>query len=130
MNPMMQCLVVNPVAIDGEDDDAKMPQLKISPNKMNRNKFPISPNAFYHKRQTRFTLPMTIIDKLDDKPKDNKPTQEHQEEVVYLLIISNQIRALCQKDKGKTKSSKQLQQRMIELNQFTDKYVDELWKRS
>ena len=72
-------------------------------------------------RQSRYTLPELLLNKMsntdnnNNKNNGNKPLQQHQEEVINLLITSNQIRALCQKDNGKTRSSKQLQKRMIQL---------------
>ena len=64
-------------------------------------------------------MPSLILDKFNNpnqEDEDNKASQKHQEEIVNLLIISGQIRALCQKDNGRTRSSKQLHKRMIQLN--------------
>jgi len=89
-----------------------------------------SPNSYYKDRQNRFTVPVRLMGKLNEDNEITKPMQQHQEEVLDLLMLSNQIRALCEKDNGRTKVTKILQERMSQLNEFSDKYLDELWKRS
>ena len=105
--------------------------------KGNHHDLPISPNEFYQfasslpispsltishsihslrKRQSRFTLPESIVGRLRDENAAAHSARDHPEEMLDLLILSNQIRAFCQKDKGRTKSAKHLQQRMIQLN--------------
>ena len=109
--------------------------------KGNHHDLPISPNEFYQfcptlpiapkmqtllqishsthslrKRQSRFTLPESIVGRLRDENAAAHSARDHPEEMLDLLILSNQIRAFCQKDKGRTKSAKHLQQRMVQLN--------------
>lgn len=71
------------------------------------------------KRQSRYTVPSLLVDRFNNLKQDDEnnhnSTQKHQEEVVNLLIISGQIRALCQKDAGRTRSSKNLHKRMVQI---------------
>eukprot|EP01083_Nonionella_stella_P004230 12180_1 len=129
MNPML-CLT-NAASMVRDDEDSRIrPCTEESHEEKASHEIPISSNEFYHKRQNRYTLPITIIDKLNTKTQRNTSHPHRQEDIVYLLIISNQIRALCQNAKDTINSCEPLQQRMIELNQLCDKYSDELWKRS
>eukprot|EP01084_Bolivina_argentea_P224285 379320_1 len=95
MNPML-CLT-NAASMVRDDEDSRIrPCTEESHEEKASHEIPISSNEFYHKRQNRYTLPITIIDKLNTKTQRNTSHPHRQEDIVYLLIISNQIRALCQ----------------------------------